>query len=581
MFTSERNNQIVIALLKQHGIRRVVASPGATNVSFVASIQNDDFFEIYSSVDERSAAYIACGMAQESGEAVVLSCTGATASRNYLSGLTEAYYRKLPILAITSSMPLARIGHNIPQVIDRTNTINDCVRLSVNVPIVKDDEDEWNCQVKANEAMLELFHNGGGPVHINLETRQSGTFDVSELKPVRKIDRYKPNADFPELKAGRIAIMVGAHSKWSDELTAAVDSFCEHYNACVITDQTSNYKGKYGVLANLVTFQKSYAARCKRADLIIHLGNISGGYIFLQSNEVWRVNPDGRVCDTYQVLTKVFEMEEIEFFEKYNSLSAKTSNVDYHEQWRQEYDYIFNAIPELPMSNIYIAKRLSRRLPENSVLHLGILNSLRSWNFFELPLSINVYANTGGFGIDGCVSSLMGAALVEPQRLYFGVVGDLAFFYDMNVLGNRHLPSNLRLLIVNNGHGQEFCNSAHRAAQFKEKTNEFIAAGGHFGNKSESLIKNYASSLGIVYLSANDKDSFESACDAFVQAENIGAPIVLEVFTDAQNEDEALTKMCNLIVDNSANHINKGKAMARKILGDSTVEALKSFLGKG
>ena len=104
-YTSERNVQIVLALLKANNIKKVVASPGATNESIVASMQYDPYFEMYSCVDERSAAYMACGLAAESGEIVVLSCTGATSSRNYLPGLTEAYYRKLPILAITSSMP--------------------------------------------------------------------------------------------------------------------------------------------------------------------------------------------------------------------------------------------------------------------------------------------------------------------------------------------------------------------------------------------------------------------------------------------------------------------------------------------
>ena len=83
-YTVERNVQIVIALLKANGIKRVIASPGTTNMTFVGSIQQDPFFEIYSSVDERSAAYLACGMAAETGEPVVLSCTGATASRNYM-----------------------------------------------------------------------------------------------------------------------------------------------------------------------------------------------------------------------------------------------------------------------------------------------------------------------------------------------------------------------------------------------------------------------------------------------------------------------------------------------------------------
>ena len=102
-YTAVRNTQIVLYLLKAHGIRKVVASPGTQNMSLVLSMQQDAFFEMYSAADERSAAYIACGLAAESGEPVVLSCTGATASRNYVPGLTEAYYRHLPVVAITST----------------------------------------------------------------------------------------------------------------------------------------------------------------------------------------------------------------------------------------------------------------------------------------------------------------------------------------------------------------------------------------------------------------------------------------------------------------------------------------------
>lgn len=67
-YTDERNVQIVIALLKAHGIHHVIASPGTTNMTFVVSIENDPWFQIWSSVDERSAAYLACGMAAETGE---------------------------------------------------------------------------------------------------------------------------------------------------------------------------------------------------------------------------------------------------------------------------------------------------------------------------------------------------------------------------------------------------------------------------------------------------------------------------------------------------------------------------------
>ena len=177
-YTDERNVQIVIALLKAHGIRRVIASPGTTNMTFVVSVQNDPWFQLWSSVDERSAAYLACGMAAETGEPVVISCTGATASRNYLPGLTEAYYRKLPVLAITSTRGNHKIGHLIDQQIDRRNIPNDVSMESVTLPMVKDSEDEHICEIEANKAILALFLNGGGPAHINLYTRYSKNFSV-------------------------------------------------------------------------------------------------------------------------------------------------------------------------------------------------------------------------------------------------------------------------------------------------------------------------------------------------------------------------------------------------------------------
>ena len=129
-YTSERHVLILLALLKAHGIRKVIASPGTTNIALVASMQQDPYFQMYSAADERSAAYMACGLAAESGEPVVLSCTGATASRNYLPGLTEAYYRKLPILAVTSTQSIGNVGQHIAQVIDRSVVAKDVVRLS-------------------------------------------------------------------------------------------------------------------------------------------------------------------------------------------------------------------------------------------------------------------------------------------------------------------------------------------------------------------------------------------------------------------------------------------------------------------
>ena len=221
-YSSERSIQLLISLLKQHNIKKIVASPGATNLSFVASLQQDSWFEMYSSVDERSAAYIACGMAAELGEPVVLTCTGATASRNYISGLTEAYYRKLPVLAVTSSQDISRIGHHIAQVIDRRAIQNDIALLSEHIPVTDDITTEWSNTIKINRALLELRHHGGGPVHINLTTTYSRDYSVKVLPQARMIHRVMPQDVFPELPKGSVAVFVGAHRKFTDAETAAL-----------------------------------------------------------------------------------------------------------------------------------------------------------------------------------------------------------------------------------------------------------------------------------------------------------------------------------------------------------------------
>lgn len=586
MYTDEKNVQILISLMKKNKIRKVIVSPGATNISFVASIQSDPFFELYSCVDERSAAYMACGLSEESGEVVALSCTGATASRNYISGLTEAFYRKLPILAITSTQFTGRIGHNVPQVIDRSTSMNDIKRISVELPTVYTTEDEWSCCIKANEAIQELFHNGGGPVHINLTTTYSTNYSCRILPVVPHIKRISINDTFPKISNGKIAIFVGAHKKWNKKLVGLVEKFCKLHNAAVLYDHTSNYVGSYGTLANLVTNQEIYKPDCLKMDLLIHIGNISGAYMGVYPNSVWRINPDGKICDTFKKLEYVFEMEEEYFFDYYTNFKEyKTEKMyeienTYAITWQKERKRISDKVPMLPLSNIWIAQQISKKLPENCVVHFGILNSLRAWNMFEFSNTICGYANTGGFGIDGCLSSLIGASLAFPEKLYFGIFGDLSFFYDMNSIGNKHIGNNLRILVINNGIGAEFKNYNHKAAIFKEEADTFIAASGHFGNKSPMLLKHYAKDLGFNYYSASTKEEFLESLDRFVSNNMFTSPIIFEVFTSPKDESEALRLISQIDVDGLKKKTNIPKKIIKEIIGESGINTMYKIIEK-
>lgn len=583
-YTNERNIQIVLYLLKAYGIRKVIASPGTTNMTFVGSVQNDPFFEVYSSVDERSAAYIACGMAAESGEPVVITCTGATASRNYYPGLTEAFYRKLPVLALTSTQDPARIGQLCEQVIDRSQCANDLVVASEHIQFVEAASDEWNVTIKVNRALHALTKHGGGPIHLNLETRYSRDFTTKQLPTARVIKYVSALYDFPELPKGKIGIVIGSHRPMNDALTNAIDAFCKANGAAVFCSHTSNYKGEYGVSNTLVTMQDDYRSGLLNVDHVIHIGEISGGdrqmnRVGHHADAVWRVNEDGEVRDAFTKLTAVFEMPEEMFFSHYAVERADADRVDI-DALRKEYAAVHDKIPDLPFSNMWIGKQTIGRLPEGCALHLGILNTIRSWNAFPLPKSVTCFSNTGGFGIDGDVSSLIGASLACPNKLFFGVVGDLAFFYDLNSMGNRHVGNNVRIMLINNGRGVEFRNPYHACFQFGEAADPYMAAAGHYGNKSTDLVRHYATDLGYEYLTASDKETFENAVARFLTPELTDLPIIFECFTNVEDEKAALWAMHHIVHNTSATVTKAAKSIIKGVLGDKGVDSVKAILKK-
>lgn len=579
-YTDERNVQLVIALLKAYGIRKVIASPGTTNMTFVASIQNDSFFEIYSSVDERSAAYLACGLAAESGEPVVISCTGATASRNYMPGLTEAYYRKLPVLAITSHRGDASIGHLWDQQIDRRSIPNDIAVTSVTVPLVKESVDTRYCINEATKAILALRQRGGGPAHINMHTGYSQNFSVKELPLVRKVELHTAFEELPELSEGkRIAIFIGSHRPFTSSETVAIDRFCEAHDAVVFCDHTSGYRGRFETNFSLFFTQDNYRSSLLNVDILIHLGEVSGDLARVSMGGVWRVSEDGQLRNTFGKLTRIFEMPERYFFQAYTPENYKPCTA-YFDACQQELKEAFDRLPELPFSNVWVAQQVHAKLPQACFFHMGIYNSLRSYNYFSLPKQVKSSCNVGGFGIDGGISSLIGSSWAHSDKLHIGVFGDLAFFYDMNVCGNRHVGNNVRILLINNGKGNEFRNYGHFCSILGEDADRYVAAAGHYGQKSPVLVKHYAEDLGYKYLQASTKEEFLEHMDEFLSPEVGKQPMLFEVFTTTEGESAAIQIMRTFLNDNKTMLKNRIMGSVRVVLGKKGIETIKRIIGR-
>lgn len=569
-YSNNKNVLMLLSLMKQHHIRKVIASPGTTNIAVVGSMQHDDYFEMYSVVDERSAAYMACGLAAESGETVAVICTGATASRNYLPALTEAYYRKLPVLVIAGSHGEENIGHLHSQVIDRTQAPKDTVVYSSFINPITGKKSEWYNRVEINKSLIKLRQHGGGPVLINLFAGAREPFDTDELPKVKAVRLCSYIDEMPVMPNGRIAVFIGSHTQMSPTLQNAIDSFCASWNAVVFCDHTSGYQGRYQVNFTLVSGQQNATSDLLNTDLLIHLGEVSGDTYTtdnLNPKEVWRVSTDGEVRDLFKKLTRVFEMDEQYFFTQYTTESK--GDDSYLKACNKLYDEALEKLPEFGFGNLYVAKKLAPMLPVGCVIHFGIYNSLRTWNMFRLDPTIQTSCNVGGFGIDGACSTLIGASFADTNKLHFLCVGDLAFFYDLNAMGNRHVGNNIRIILINNGRGVEFRKKDHAGYRFGMDADLYMAAAGHFGCQSKDLVKHYATDLGFEYLAASTKEELDEVAERFVNPSLTEKSMLLEVFPDYEDDVDNLDSLRHAMPDNrtiSKKLEDAAKSVAKKVL---------------
>lgn len=585
-YTDEINAQIVLAMLKGKGVHRAILCPGSTNIPITRSIQEDSAFDKISVIDERSAIYVACGIANETGEPVVVSCTGATSSRNFMSGLTEAYYRKLPIIAIMSMNDPVGLGNLHTQLVDRSSRPKDISKAFVSIPVIRDSSEIKQYALKLNSAFSELDRNGGGPICIELITSNEGTFTTTSLPQVPVINRYLEHniSQWPEIDSHkRILIYMGAQRRLKDTTKNALERFVENHNAVVFTNVTSGYHGKYSFASALACQQLVDNPEADKLlpDLILHFGEMSGDYntsAFMErlNTPVWRISPDGEFRQTFGTLQNVFQTDSETFLRHYDQNGTSNTTDEYRQAWKAYDSKVRGNIPDLPFSNFWIEQYLSKTLPESSVVHPSILSSMECWNYFPPLHDISMSSNVGGFGIDGCLSELVGASIASPELLHYSIIGDLSFFYDMNILGNRHIKNNLRILLINNNVGMTFKYANHYASKFGPETDEFIAAGGHFINSGEasssgSPAQAWSESLGFTYLKAYSKEDFLDSVKTFVSPHR--TPILFECFTSPRDEKQARETLYNL--DSNKTLKGKLKKLAKQTLPDSMIHQLK------
>jgi len=541
MYTIAKNVQIVIALLKEHGINQLVLSPGGTNAAFVRGVQDDPFFQCYSVVDERSALYFAIGIYLSTGKIVAVCCTSAQATRNYIPGLTEAFYKHAPILAITFSKHPRFTYQDYMQAPDQTSLPHDAVRATYALPYISNEQDILYCQRLVNEAILELTHQESAPVQLNvpmLDTELTQDIDIS-LPNVKVIRRHYINElTSSNLKEKRILIVVGENLGLDD---GHIINFAKKSNTVIYVNHLSNMRNDYTVFGNrlLSSISQNDFDEMLCPDILITIGGQTGDYPLFhklsgskKNYEHWRISPKGNIVDTYDHLTHVFECKYDDFFMSFKDGEV---NREYLTTWQMAINDL-NTPTDLPLSAAYVAQQLNDKIPEGSFVNFSILNSLRTWDLFPIKHKVHCFCNVGAFGIDGCLSTFLGQS-VSVDNLCFMFIGDLSFFYDMNSLGIRHIRNNVRIILINNNGGIEF--KLGGDAGKNRLIDKYIAAANHFKNSEGWAVVN-----GFDYISINTKEDFIKISNMLVSESN--KPILCEVFTtdiDEANAYKAMTRL--------------------------------------
>lgn len=542
MYTELKNYQIIISMLKQYGIRHLVLSAGSRNVPFVHSVETDPYFKCYSVVDERSAGYFAIGLAQELNEPVLISCTASTASCNYYPPVAEAFYQNVPLVILTSDRDPEMLGQREDQMINQVGMFDRHVRKSVNLPIIYSKSNELFCQRLLNEALLELDHNGmKGPVHINVPMNSyNRTFNVKELPIVRKINRFSNynlslwNSQVEKLcNSKKIMVICGQKNFVSDELKNAIKVFFEKFNSVIVVDQMSNLDFDMGI-NSIVCMDDNYISIPMMKKLMPDIVISFGGQVFsgikgqLKNNykefEHWLISENGEVCDLFKGLKNIYECTPEQFFDYFNNKvdDQQKNDYNYYNEFKNYVDAI--KLPDFAYSSTYAIKNLVERIPSNSILHLSINDSIRISNFFKISKDVKVYSNIGTYGIDGCMSTFFGHSVASQEKKSFLIIGDLAYFYDMNSMRLNSIGNNCHILLINNHGGSEF---------YYNKTNIPNYGDLHTSARHNTKAEGWVKENNFEYISCKTKEEFDKNIDKFVNSEK---SILFEVFTEMKDD---------------------------------------------
>ncbi|MEP5613335.1 MAG: 2-succinyl-5-enolpyruvyl-6-hydroxy-3-cyclohexene-1-carboxylic-acid synthase [Cyclobacteriaceae bacterium] len=446
-----------------HGVRHVVLSPGSRNAPLTVSFARNDKVEKWVIPDERSAGFIALGIAQKLQQPVVLCCTSGTALLNYAPAIAEAFYREIPLIVLSADRPHEMVDQRDGQTIRQFEVLRNHVKTSMQLPIVKEVEGQEVYEQDLKSAMRLSQQLPKGPVHVNIPFREPFYPSVDQKLTFRNIPSWKVEVteasitEFPNQKelAGKKILLLIGQSTLDVDLAKVL---AKHESSVPILKSPLSNLRVQGV-DHLDFFLEDQIAL--KPDVLITFGlsvlskKLKNYLRVNKPSKHFHFDPSGVPVDTYATDPTIIKAN----FRTFLSQIDLESNTDYLKAWRKLSELtskaIESAVPTLDFSETTAFHQVLRTLPGDVELHLGNSMPVRFAELFGTSDIQTTWCNRGTSGIDGCSSTAIGTSFVSPH-LNVLLSGDVSFLYDRNAFFHNYNVVNLRVIVFNNHGGGIF-----------------------------------------------------------------------------------------------------------------------------
>ncbi|MFS1517499.1 2-succinyl-5-enolpyruvyl-6-hydroxy-3-cyclohexene-1-carboxylic-acid synthase [Bacillus sp. SCS-151] len=463
----------------------VVISPGSRSTPMAMIMAEHPMMNVYVNIDERSAAFFALGIAKSKRKPVAILCTSGTAAANYMPAIVEAYYSRVPLIVLTADRPHELRDIGAPQAINQIGLFGEYTKWFAEMAIPEDTPEMLNyVRTFASRASGTAMQAPKGPVHLNFPFREP-------LVPLMEAIEHHDQGSYVNVTIGAPSLTTNQYDSIHDRIAAkkkgliicgAIDdpSFAEavielaaklqypifadplsqlrsgHHNKELIIDSYDTilrnkqilqlYKPEVIIRFGEMPVSKALTLYIKQLDHIDHLVIDGGGG--------WR-EPTLSASD-------MIHCDEVNFCSGLSDVIKELNNKSHWvTQWIEMnamIKSIWNGLEyEEDLFEGKVFSELTKTLPYNTTLFVGNSMPIRDLDSFFLTndKSIRVLANRGANGIDGIVSTALGASInCSPLVL---VIGDLSFYHDLNgLLAAKMHKLNMTIIVINNDGGGIF-----------------------------------------------------------------------------------------------------------------------------